>query len=130
MESQTNFEVFYDGNCPLCMREINMLQRLDRNRRIDFTDIATDNFDPLGVGVDMDTLMASIHGRMPSGQLVTGVEVFRQLYSRVGFSPLVALTRMPGVRQILDAAYNVFAKNRLRLTGRCDAETCAIPQKS
>ena len=33
-------EVFYDGDCPLCMREIRMLTRKDRAARIQFTDIA------------------------------------------------------------------------------------------
>ena len=28
------FEVFYDGECPLCVREIRMLRRLDRRGRI------------------------------------------------------------------------------------------------
>ncbi len=32
-------EVFFDGECPLCMREIRMLRRLDRKDRIRFTDI-------------------------------------------------------------------------------------------
>ncbi|MCA9152358.1 MAG: DUF393 domain-containing protein, partial [Planctomycetales bacterium] len=33
-------EVFYDGDCPLCKREIGFLQRRDRQGRIRFTDIA------------------------------------------------------------------------------------------
>ena len=49
--------------------------------------------------------------------LVEGVEVFRRLYTAVGFGPVVALTRLPGVRQLLDLAYHAFAKHRLRLTG-------------
>ena len=30
-------EVFYDGDCPLCTREIRLLRRLDRRGRIRFT---------------------------------------------------------------------------------------------
>ncbi len=42
--SQPIFEVFYDGDCPLCKREIGMLRRLDRRRWVRFTDIADPAF--------------------------------------------------------------------------------------
>ncbi len=119
------FEVFFDGSCPLCRREIALLRRLERRRRILFTDIAAAGFEPSAVSRSMDTLMGAIHGRTPDGEWVTGVEVFRRLYGTVGFGALVELTRLPGVRHALDAAYRVFAKNRLRLTGRCTDEVCA-----
>lgn len=121
------FEVFFDGECPLCVREIRTLQRLDRSSRIRFTDIASPSFDARSLGVAPSTLMARIHGRAlgggVTGELVEGVEVFRQLYAAVGLGPLVALTRLPGVRNALDAGYTLFAKNRLWLTGR-SAEEC------
>ena len=119
-------EVFYDGDCPLCCREINMLRRLDRRKRIQFTDIATEAFDPATYGKSMPELMDEIHGRLPSGQWIIGVEVFRQLYAAVGFSPVVWLTRLPLISQLLDFGYRIFAKNRLRLTGRCTSEACKI----
>jgi predicted DCC family thiol-disulfide oxidoreductase YuxK len=124
-----DIEVFYDGACPLCMREIRMLRGLDRRRRIGFVDIAADGFDAASVGLTWETLMDRIHGRLPDGTLVEGVEVFRRLYAAVGFGPLVALTRLPGVRQLLDVAYHAFAKNRLRLGGRCVDGSCEFHSK-
>jgi predicted DCC family thiol-disulfide oxidoreductase YuxK len=122
-----DIEVFFDGACPLCMREIRMLQGLDRRRqRIRFVDIAADGFDAGSVGLTWQALMDRIHGRLPDGTLVEGVEVFRRLYAAVGFGPLVALTRLPGVRQLLDLAYHAFAKHRLRLTGRCVDGACEL----
>jgi len=128
IESSVNhrFEVFYDGECPLCMREIRLLRRLDRKERILFTDIAAKGFDANTVGLTQERLMAKIHGRMPDGSLVEGVEVFRQLYSAVGFGILVALTRIPGISHLMDLGYHWFAANRLRLTGRCTKDTCEI----
>src|SRR5688572_7223684 len=97
------FEVFYDGDCPLCRREIAGLLRLDRKHRITFTDIARPDFDATSLGLTHERMMAKIHGRTADGTLVEGVEVFRQLYSALGFAPLVAVTRLPGVRTALDA---------------------------
>ena len=119
-------EVFHDGACPLCRREMRMMERLDRKRRIRFTDISSRDFDPTKVGVTWETLMAKLHGRLPDGTLIEGVEVFRELYAAVGFAPLVALTRLPGVSYLMTLAYHLFAKNRLRLTGRCTDRGCEI----
>ena len=125
--SSESFEVFFDGECPLCVREINMLKKLDRKSKIVFTDISLPGFDARVTGLTHGELMASIRGRMPDGTLVEGVEVFRQLYGAVGLKPLIPLSRLPGIRHGLDAGYKVFARNRLRLTGRCTEEQCALP---
>ncbi len=130
MPSDYEIEVFFDGGCPLCRREIDMLRRWDRHQRIRFTDIDAETFDPAAVGKTMDELMAEIHGRLPDGTLIKGVEVFRRLYSAVGYRRLVTLTRLPGISCALKLGYWVFAKNRLRLTGRCKDGVCQIPQQS
>ncbi|MEM9186148.1 MAG: DUF393 domain-containing protein [Planctomycetota bacterium] len=112
-------EVFYDGDCPLCVREINMLRRKDKAARILFTDIAAEGFVADDYGADQATLMREIHGRLPDGSWIVGVEVFRRLYTAVGLGWLVSPTRLPIVRHALDVAYRLFARHRLRLTGRC-----------
>jgi predicted DCC family thiol-disulfide oxidoreductase YuxK len=124
--AEYDVEVFYDGACPLCMREINMLRRWDRRQRIRFTDIAAPEFNAESVSHKYDDLMARIHGRLPNGEWIEGVEVFRRLYAAVGFGPIAWLTRLPGVSQLLDFSYRLFARNRLKWTGRCDANGCVI----
>lgn len=124
-------QVFYDGDCPLCLREIRLLQRLDRRGQIRFTDIATPEFDAAAWGTDQATLMGHIHGRLGDGRWIRGVEVFRQLYAAVGLGWVVAVTRVPGLSHALDLAYEIFARNRLRLTGRrCDDGVCSIEARS
>lgn len=118
-------EVFYDGQCPLCRREMGMLRRLDRRQIIRFTDIADTAFNATRLGKTHVDLMGEIHGRLPDGTWIKGVEVFRQLYGAVGFHWLVAISLWPGARQALDLGYRLFARNRLRLTGRC-TDRCRI----
>ena len=119
-------EVFYDGECPLCLREIKMLRWMDRRKNIRFTDIADSAFRPSDYGKTMQEFMDEIQGRLSDGSWIIGVEVFRRLYGAVGLGPLVALTRLPGVSHGLDLGYRVFAKNRLRFTGRCNAGVCKV----
>ena len=122
--STPGIEVFFDGACPFCAREVCFLRRLDRRRRILFTDLSAAGFAAERAGVPREALMARIHARLADGTLVEGVEVFRRAYALLGFGPLVALTRLPGLSHLLDLAYGWFARNRLRLTGRCAAGAC------
>ncbi len=107
-----HFEVFYDGQCPLCKREIDMIRKKDRSNKLILTDIAAAGFSP--EGIPLDTLMREIHGRIPNGEYVTGVEVFRQIYQRIGFAAFVRPTRLPVIRHFLDIAYKCFAYLRFK----------------
>jgi predicted DCC family thiol-disulfide oxidoreductase YuxK len=124
--TEASLEVFFDGACPFCTREVAVLRRLDRKGRVRFTDLAAQGFDPAVAGVPMADLMDRIHARLPDGGVVAGVEVFRRIYTILGFGPLVAATRLPGLSQLLDVGYRWFAKNRLRLGGRCTEQGCAV----
>ena len=128
---QPEITVLYDGDCPLCVREIEMLRRRERgNGRLGLTDIAAPGFRASRYGVEQRTLMARIHGVLPDGRLIEGVEVFRRAYAAVGLGWLLAPTGWPGLRPLADAAYRWFARNRLRLTSRADAcadDRCVPP---
>lgn len=112
-------KMLFDGTCPLCRREVRMLRHLDRGRmRLTFEDISAANFDPSRYSVSKDALMAEIHGVLPDGTLVRGMEVFRRAYAAVGMGWLLAPTAWPVLRPLCDRFYRIFAKNRLMLTGR------------
>jgi len=119
-------EVFFDGECPLCRREIDLLRWMDRRHRIEFTDIAAPGFDPAPYNLTMDQFMGEIQGRLRDGTWITGVEVFRRLYAAVGLGPAVWVSRLPGISHLLDVGYRFFAKYRLRLTGRCQTDRCKV----
>jgi predicted DCC family thiol-disulfide oxidoreductase YuxK len=125
-----DIELFFDGACPLCRREADFLRRWDRRGKIRFTDISSPEFEAASVGKTDEELMARIHGRLPDGTWLQGVEVFRRLYAAIGFGPLVFLTRLPAISQLLNWSYAVFARNRLRLTGRCPEQGCAAKPDS
>jgi predicted DCC family thiol-disulfide oxidoreductase YuxK len=132
MQSSWQIRVLFDGECPLCSREVRFLARRDRGRgRIAFQDLADPAFDPRVHGLDRARAMARIHGVLPGGQVVEGVEVFRRAYAAVGLGWLLAWTRWPILRGLADAAYRVFARNRLRWTGRtagCQNGACRPPR--
>ncbi len=125
----SRFEVFYDGKCPLCRREIEMIRRKDKLNQLLLTDISAAGFEP--TDVPLQELMAVIHGRNPDGSYVQGVEVFRQIYSRIGFKFFVQLSRLLLVNNLLDWAYYLFAKIRYwsakKRMSRC-GDLCGSPK--
>jgi predicted DCC family thiol-disulfide oxidoreductase YuxK len=123
-------KLLYDGECPLCVREVKMLTRLNRKGKLALEDIAAADFDAGRYGSTFEQLMGSIHGVLPDGSLITGMEVFRRAYAAVGLGALMAPTSWPVLRPVFDRAYTLFARNRLRITGRSDAcrsGRCAVP---
>lgn len=125
------FSLLIDGGCPLCAREAGLLRRLDRGRGLlALVDITAPDFDPADIGTTFQTLMSEMHGLTPDGQLVAGVEAFRRAYGAVGWGWVLAPTAWPGLRFVSDRLYAWFARNRRRMTGRCDRAdgTCTKPR--
>jgi len=119
-------QMFFDGDCPLCAKDVKWMQWLDRNKRVRWIDIASSGVSSEAYGISMQTFMDRLHARLPDGSWITGADAFRKVYEAVGFRWLVAVTRWPGIRWLVDKGYDVFAKNRLKWTGRC-TDACAIP---
>ena len=70
MKGSWEIRILYDGECPLCSREIRFLERRDRGRkRIEFEDISRADFDPATYGLDARHVMARIHGVLPDGSV-------------------------------------------------------------
>ena len=131
MPDTPEFTLLYDGDCPLCSREVAMLRRRDRGRgALALVDIAAPGFDAARYGRTHETLMARIHGVLPDGTVIEGMEVFRRAYAAVGLGWVLAPSRWPLLGRGFDAAYRWFARNRLRLTGReqaCDITRTRTP---
>ena len=116
----TEFVLLYDGDCPLCEREVGLMRWLNRAGRLGLVDIASPGFVAASLGLDHDALMGEIHGIERDGRIVRGFEVFRLAYRAVGLGWLLAPTRLPGVGWLFEEAYSFFARHRLWLTGRAD----------
>lgn len=135
-------EIFFDGECPLCRREIALVRKWDYHQKLCFVDISSSSFDALAyTGKSLDDLMREIHARFISAhsesnlqtesKWITGVDVFREIYSRVGFSAAVRMSRFWGIDTLLQWSYQVFAKVRYHFAikriveSKCD-DSCKI----
>jgi predicted DCC family thiol-disulfide oxidoreductase YuxK len=118
-------KLLYDGECPLCLREVNFLKRRDAGRGlVAFVDIADERYTPEDHGgIDFETAMGRIHAVLPDGTVIKNVEVFRRVYETLGMGWVYAATKLPVIGFIVDALYGIWADLRLALTGRPNLAT-------
>lgn len=118
-------KLLYDGQCPLCVREVNFLQKHDAGRGlVDFVDIAAPAYRPEDHGgVDFETAMGRIHAVLADGTVIKNVEVFRRVYAVLGMGWVYAATGWPLIGPLVDWLYGIWANWRLALTGRPDLKT-------
>lgn len=118
-------KLLYDGECPLCVREVNFLRQRDAGRGlVEFVDIASDDYTAAANGgIDFETAMGRIHAILPDGTIIQNVEVFRRVYEVLGMGWIYAITKLPGVGAIADWLYGFWAEQRLALTGRPNLAT-------
>ncbi|XP_042497158.1 uncharacterized protein At5g50100, chloroplastic isoform X2 [Macadamia integrifolia] len=124
-------KMLYDGDCPLCMREVNMLRERNKQyKAIKFVDIGSDEYSPEdNQGLDYKTAMGRIHAILSDGTVVTDVEAFRRLYEEVGLGWIYAITKYKPIAIMADAIYGVWAKYRLQITGRPSLEVILEERK-
>jgi predicted DCC family thiol-disulfide oxidoreductase YuxK len=108
----TRLDVWFDGDCPLCVREIALMRRLDRRGRIAFHDLS----DGTGVcPIDRGAMLARFHAR-EDGRMLSGAAAFAAMWRAVPLlRPLGLAARNPRVLAVLERAYGAFLRIRPRL---------------
>jgi len=122
--------VLYDGLCPICVTEIRFLQFLQKNRavKVDFVDISLPDYDETKYkNISYEAAMKEMHVINEKDEVQVGVPAFAVMYTAVGLGWMARLMMWPPVRPLMDKSYAVFARNRLKWTGRpekCNTEQC------
>ena len=104
--------VWYDSQCPLCLREIKLMRRLDSARRIRFVDAVTAQDCP----VDRAELLARFHAREGDGPVLEGAAAFAAMWRAIPLlRPLGLAAQWPPLLRLLERLYLGFLKIRPRL---------------
>lgn len=118
--------LLYDGDCPSCMKQVEFLRkRMDENPEYEglvlLTDLQSPDYDPGACGgVVFEDGMRHIHAITREGEVITGMDVFRRIYSIVGMQWVYDVTTLPVVGAFFDWLYDWFSEYRLRWAGRDD----------
>ncbi len=111
----STLEVWFDGDCPLCRREIAVMRRLDRRGAIAFTDVAS------GQGscpLDRAELLARFHAR-EDGAMLSGAAAFAAMWRAIPLlRPFGLAARNTMVLGLLERLYIAFLRIRPALARR------------
>jgi predicted DCC family thiol-disulfide oxidoreductase YuxK len=106
-------KVFYDGSCPLCIREIAFYQRQAGASRISWIDVSRTGDDDVAPGLSRVKAMSRFHVLDVDGELFTGGKAFAKIWDVLPrFRLLARLFRIQPFAWILDRAYDFFLKFR------------------
>jgi predicted DCC family thiol-disulfide oxidoreductase YuxK len=101
--------VWYDSDCPLCLREIRLMRRLDKRNAIDFVNIQAAADCPLST----DELMKRFHAQERGKPVVSGAAAFAAMWRAIpALRPLGLLAKSRPVLWILERLYLGFLKIR------------------
>lgn len=106
--SQPSLTVWYDGDCPICSREIGWLKRQTK-ASVSYVDLTKARRLPL----ERAALMRRFHAQEHDGPLLSGIDAFQALWHRSKYlKPLSLAARYPVTRWMLERIYKCFLRIR------------------
>ena len=115
------------------------LKAYDTQKNLVFVDIQSSDFNKQFPNLSWQDLNDRIHGQLPDGSLITGLDVTYLAWKYVGKGWVYAPLRWPVIKWFADAVYLLFARYRYSisylLTGkkRCDScvsSSCSIEKEN
>jgi predicted DCC family thiol-disulfide oxidoreductase YuxK len=107
--SAWNVTVWYDGDCPLCLREIRLMRRLDRKQAIRFLDVHEGRDCPLAP----ERLLERFHAQEQDGPLLSGAAAFAAMWRAIPLlRPLGLAARWQPLQAVLERLYLLFLRAR------------------
>ncbi|MFN3769496.1 MAG: thiol-disulfide oxidoreductase DCC family protein [Ectopseudomonas guguanensis] len=107
--------LYFDGDCPLCAREIRLLRRHATPQRLLFVDISTEYFDPAPLGLSLAEMQARLHARWADGEWLLGLDASLWSWQAAGLGRWVAPLRWRPLRPLLEWGYRLFCRLRPHL---------------
>ena len=118
-------KVYYNSACPVCRAGIaGQRERMAAcgATDVEWIDVHSQPERAAEVGAPLEAIRERLHVKEDDGSIGVGVDAFERLWSRTrGQRWLAALARVPGLRQLGQLGYNIFARflyRRNRAKGR------------
>lgn len=115
-------ELFFDGDCPLCIREVAWLAARSSAGRLQLLDVNTLESDDNLPG--RAELLAILHARDAAGNWYRGVDATVAVWQAAGVGARVAWLRWPLIYPVARWTYGLFARHRVSLARLFGARVC------
>jgi predicted DCC family thiol-disulfide oxidoreductase YuxK len=128
--------LYFDGECPLCAREIKLLKAHAVETRLQFIDLSSADFDAQALGFTLEHMQSSLHARFADGRWVTGLDATLWSWRAAGLGVWAAPLTWRPLKPLLGVAYRLFCRLRPHLAWlphpdgnrRCRDDQCAVPE--
>jgi len=107
--------LYFDGDCPLCAREIRLLSRHASPQRLLLVDISAADFDPLLLGLSLTAMQNRLHARWADGTWLLGLDASLWSWEAAGLGIWVAPLHWRPLRPLLEWGYRLFCRLRPHL---------------
>jgi steroid 5-alpha reductase family enzyme/predicted DCC family thiol-disulfide oxidoreductase YuxK len=105
----------FDQHCPLCMREMDQLQKRRQLGRVVYLAVASQSdLDRVGIRIGYKQSMEALHAFLPDGQKLVGIEALAELYARTDHQAMAICLLAPGFRSLWALLYAGWARLRPR----------------
>jgi len=111
--------VYFDASCPLCKEEMLAIKAHDHAACIELRDCSSPDFadaDAERAQVSRAAMMQLIHARSADQRWLIGVDVFVELYRRVGMNSVANFWSHPRLSPLLRKCYPFIARHRMLLS--------------
>lgn len=113
-------DVFFDGKCGLCRKEIIYYRNKAKKGIFKWHDIAEDPTPLNKYNIPQSTALRQLHVRDDNGKWHVGIDAFIVIWSRLeNWYYLGILIGLPGVKQVADLFYILFARFRFSCLEHC-----------
>lgn len=117
-------QVYYDGLCELCSREITHYKKQKGSEQIEFIDIFSSDFEAEKLGLNPSEVHKNLHAITTDGQILIGTETFIAIWSLLPkYKFLAKQASRPLLNIGFKKAYSLFTKVRPYLP-RKSAASC------
>jgi predicted DCC family thiol-disulfide oxidoreductase YuxK len=111
--------LFYDAECNFCTRIARFLARPMKRRRLGVAPLQDPRVGTL-LGLSIEELLYAVRFLSPDGELHSGADAFLAVAREIWWArPLIWLSKIPGAKVAMRAAYSWIARHR-----KCNAKAC------
>ncbi len=121
----TPFEVYYDGGCPACRREMAHYRAQQAAVPIRFTDVVAEPERLAAIGITQRDAIHRLHARDEAGRILVGMRAFHGVWSRIPrYAGFARRLEWLITSRAMEWLYARFCD--LRLPWRCRGGTCDL----
>lgn len=116
--SQNAMQLFYDGSCVFCKREIGIVRSFDRGKTHKYIDISKAEFDAAAHGLDAARVNKYFSGIREGTAITEGPETVYHAMREIGCEWLVFPLRFHLIRKLVAPVYELYARWRVPISNK------------